>query len=444
MRSLRWTLPLVTCLTVFAAKSAWAVPAVTLSSAVVTRYASDKSTPYGCPGRNSQSNSCIVDGTSQGVGYHDCLDDTTLKFALTLTGVPDANYGMQIWAGTTDCTASGATNNATTGTCWPVAASPALGTQLTLFIRVADLVSSLGQAPPLPQTYDPNVTAATSCGSAAASSTTTTVTDDAGNSTATAGESTVTIYFMIFQNGQYTTPVSSANYSVKVKLVGPNACTNVVAGTGDGELVVTWDPPAGDTTVQGYNLYAAADGTVLGDAGQTVCTDASTGTELFDDAGNAVLDDAGNPIFVDDAGNPVTQDAGCTTTGPSTATCSGSSGSIDVSSISCPSGGDAGAAICSQVIGTTNSKGTISGLTNGTSYVVAVAAFDQFGNAGAVSNASCSTPQPIDDFWKIYNQDGGNASCALEVVGTRGGGAAAALMSIVGLVFLRRRRAARR
>ena len=344
MRSLRWTLPLVTCLTVFAAKSAWAVPAVTLSSAVVTRYASDKSTPYGCPGRNSQSNSCIVDGTSQGVGYHDCLDDTTLKFALTITGVPDANYGMQIWAGTTDCTASGATNNATTGTCWPVAASPALGTQLTLFIRVADLVSSLGQAPPLPQTYDPNVTAATACGNAAASSTTTTVTDDAGNSTATAGESTVTIYFMIFQNGQYTTPVSAANYPREGQARRPERVHERRRGNGRrrARRHVGRRPPATPRCRASTSTPRPTEARASATPVTTVCTDASTGTELLDDAGNPVLDDAGNPIFVDDAGNPVT-DAGCTTTGPSTATCSGSSGSIDVSGISCPSGGDAGA-----------------------------------------------------------------------------------------------------
>jgi hypothetical protein len=443
---LRWTLPLVTLL-LLGAETAHAAPTVAMSTVAVTRYAADQTTPYGCPGRNSQTNSCLVDGTSQGVGYHDCIDDTTLKFSITMTGVPDASYNLQVWAGTGDCTAAGATNNALTGICWPVHTGLQLATPQTIYVRVADIVSYLGQtAPNIPQQYTSGISAVDACNGAESSSGTTTVTDDAGNTTATAGESTVTVYFLVFQNGQ-PTPTSSASYGVKVKLVGPNAVTDLVAGTGDGEIIATWTPPAGDTTVTGFNLYAVPEGTTIGDGGtQTVCSDAQAGTQLLDDAGNPVLDDAGNPVYVDDAGNPVTQDAGCTTqtTGGSTATCSGTSGSVDVSSIECPSGGDAGAAICQQVIGTTNTKGAITGLSNGTNYVVAVAAFDQFGNAGAVSTAACAAPAPIDDFWKVYNQDGGSAFCALEVVGKRGGGVAAALMSLVGLVWMRRRRSARR
>lgn len=433
-----------------AAPARASVTSITLNPQV-TRVASDGTTTYSCPGRPSLAQDCAVNGAAQGIGYHDCVDDSELKFSLAIPGLPDSTVNMQVWAGTGDCTQAGATNNASTGICWPVAASPTLSNPLILTVRVADIVKNLGVAPP-PQVYTPAV-AATACGTAASNSTTTTVTDDAGNTTSTAGESTVTVYFMIFQNGQTgTAPLASANYSTKVKLVGPNACTNVTAGAGDGLLIVNWSPPAGDTTVQGFDLYASPSGAVTSEGGTTlVCDGGPGGTDLLDDAGNPVLDDAGNPILVDDAGNPVSADAGCVTENvpPATTTCNGSTGSIDVSNIVCGAGSsdggvalDAGgsAGVCAQINGATNAKGTISGVDNGTTYAVAVAAFDQYGNTGAVSSAVCDTPKPVKDFWTTYNEAGGNAFCALTVVGKHGSGVAAGLVSLVGVMWLRRRR----
>ncbi len=448
MRMLRWTLPVATSIALSSA-TAFATPTIALQpqpTPVVTRVDTSHVT-YGCPARAVQTNSCLVDGTSQGIGYPDCIDDTALSFQLAMTNVPDANYQLQVWAGTGDCTQQGATGNGSTAICWQVAPSPAMALVISPFyVRVADIVRWINVSPP-PQGYTQS-DALTACNAAKQQSGTTQVTDDAGNSTSTAGETTVTIFFLVFPSGAAGgTPAASASYPVKVKLVGPNAVSNLTAGAGESELVVTWTPPSGDTTVQGFDLFAAPSGssTGVGDGGQTVCSDASSGTELLDDAGNPVLDDAGNPVFVDDAGNPVAQDASvCTTTGPVVNSCSGTP-TFDPSGIRCKVS-DAGASTstnggyCSQVYGTTNSKGTIQGLQNGTQYDVAVAAFDQFGNSGAISQIVCASPAPIDDFWTLYNRDGGNAFCALGFVGTRGGGIAAALMSIVGALFIARRR----
>jgi hypothetical protein len=419
------------------AGSALATPTIALTptTPLVTRVASDGKTTYGCPERYTQTNSCLVDGTSQGVGYHDCVADTELEFSIAMTGVPDSGYNLQIWAGTGDCTQSGATNNASTGICWQVAASPTMATVISPFhIRVADLVRYINVTPP-PQSFSPS-DALTACNAARSQSSTTVVTDDSGASTSTAGVTTVTIYFLVFANGA-ATPTAQATYPVKVKLAGPNACTNVAAGAGDGELVVTWTPPSGDTSVQGFDLFAAPDGstTSLLDASVTTCNDASV--ELFDDAGNPILDDAGNPIFVPG-------DGGCTTTGPTANSCGGTP-SIDVSGITCSVNGDAGTVnanggVCDVIGGVTSNKGTITGLTNGTQYTAAVAAFDQYGNTGVISTAVCSTPAPINDFWTEYNKAGGNAFCALAFVGSRGGAVAAALVGIVGIIFVRRRR----
>ena len=434
------------------AGTALAVPTITLQpqpTPVVTRVASDEKTTYGCPDRYSQTNSCIVDGTSQGVGYHDCVADSELQFGLAMTNVPDANYNLQVWAGTGDCTQAGATNNPTTAICWQVAPSPQMATVISpFFIRVADLVRYInltGKG----QTYSRS-DAITACDDARTQTagSTTPVTDDAGNTTSTAGVATVTIFFLVFQNGQ-ATPIANAQYAVKVKLAGPNAPTNVAAGGGNGELVITWTPPSGDTTVQGFELFAAPNGTTtsISDASTTTCDASSVGTTELDDAGNVIVDDAGNPIYFDDAGNPLGPDAGCTTTGPTANSCGGTP-SIDVSGIACSvNNGDAGSTVsanggvCEVVPGITTNSHAITGLTNETQYTAAVAAFDQYGNTGAVATAStCSTPKPIDDFWSTYNQTGANAFCALAFVGSRGGAAAAALVGIVGIIFVRRRR----
>ncbi len=431
------------------AGSALAVPTITLTPAtpLVTRVDTNKN-PYGCPDRNAQTNSCIVDGTSQGIGFHDCIDDTSLSFSIAMTGVPDSGYNLQIFAGTGDCTQQGATNNASTGICWQVAPSPTMATVISpLYIRVADIVRYINVAPITTTGYTAS-DAVTACNDAKnqTSSSSTTVTDDAGNTTATAGETTVTIFFLVFANGA-STPTANAQYAVKVKLAGPNPVSDLAVGSGDSELIATWTPPSGDTTVQGFDVYAAPSGSLTSilDAATTTCDAASVGTTETDDAGNVLVDDAGNPIYFDDAGNVLGPDAGCVTVGPSTNTCNGTSGTFDISGISCRNSGDGGlvnsnGGMCTQVYGTTQNTATVMGLTNETNYVVAVAAFDQFGNAGNVSVADCSTPKPISDFWSIYNQDGGHAFCALSFVGSRGGGIAAAMLGIAGMIFVRRRR----
>lgn len=431
MRTLRFALPVASFLTLSAAPAHATVNTITVNTSAVVRDDST-GTLYECPARNAGNGAvgCIVEGKYQGIGFKDCSDDTELAFPVTISQLPDTTGNLQIWAGTGDCTQAGATNNASTGICWKVAPDVGnLQTVMSIVVRAADIVGQLGITPPA-QVYT-SAAPATACSNSAASTTTTT-TDDSGVSTTVAGESTVNIFFMWFLNGQSTPAFSAAAYPVKVKLTGPAQCTNVTAGSGDGLLLVNWTPPLGDTTIQGFNLYSAPSGTTGSEGGTiTICNDASQGTPELDDSGLPVVDDAGNPIYVDDAGNPVSQDAGCyqQSVPPGTNSCSNGAGTIDTTT-----------ATVTQINGNTNASGTIKGLQNGSSYDVAVAAFDQFGNAGQLSNVVCSSPAPIDDFWKIYNQDGGGAFCALEVVGKRGGGAAAALLSIVAMVFIRRRR----
>jgi hypothetical protein len=80
-------------------------------------------------------------------------------------------------------------------------------------------------------------------------------------------------------------------------------------------------------------------------------------------------------------------------------------------------------------------------------YNLVVAAVDGYGNIGPPSGEVCGKPEPIDDFWKIYRQDGGNAGgglCALEAVGARASSTAGILLVVGTSALLARRRTARR
>jgi hypothetical protein len=91
--------------------------------------------------------------------------------------------------------------------------------------------------------------------------------------------------------------------------------------------------------------------------------------------------------------------------------------------------------------------GTTGPLINGHQYAIAVAAYDDDGNVGALSNLGCQTPAPVTDFWDKFSEDGGLAGggfCTLQAPG------APTLGSLVGfgvgmtLVTYGRRRRRRR
>jgi hypothetical protein len=83
-------------------------------------------------------------------------------------------------------------------------------------------------------------------------------------------------------------------------------------------------------------------------------------------------------------------------------------------------------------------------LINGHQYAIAVAAYDDDGNVGLVSNLFCQTPEPVIDFWDRYEADGGKAGggfCALEGPGIPVAGSVFGMgVGAAALVFARRRR----
>jgi hypothetical protein len=64
--------------------------------------------------------------------------------------------------------------------------------------------------------------------------------------------------------------------------------------------------------------------------------------------------------------------------------------------------------VCSEFLGSTTRKTSISGLRNGVRYKFAVVAFDEFRNPSPVSAVACAVPEEVDDFWEDYKKSGGS------------------------------------
>lgn len=95
---------------------------------------------------------------------------------------------------------------------------------------------------------------------------------------------------------------------------------------------------------------------------------------------------------------------------------------------------------------TTGTEGNVTKLTNGKAYVVAVAAYDDVGNVGKLSELQCGTPAPVDSILRVYECKGGltESGCGFCSMGGDRGGGFAALVSgglvVLGLAARRSRR----
>lgn len=202
------------------------------------------------------------------------------------------------------------------------------------------------------------------------------------------------IYFLpVNSDGTTNTAVSAVKYSIKIDLLGPEPPTDLTAGIGESQLIVKFKGSISNDRT-GYRVYCD-DGTV---------TDAGAGA----DAGATV-----------DAGGE----------------CSSSlliPGEIPPASLSA----------CGSASGKTVTELGATSLDNGQSYVVAVSAVDQVGNAGELSELACGTPQPVTDFFEAYRDAGGKAGGGFCSVSRRSDaqGAWLGLLALAGLALSARRR----
>ena len=389
------------------------------------------------------------------VNFADCEADLKIKVQLSVVG-PFNNVNLQAWVGSTDC--SVITARQTPATCWRVSPliSSAVNPQV-IDIRVQDILTQLNAT-----TKDFTQVVV---GSEA----------DCHTQTST-GSTALSIYFF-FANSQGQPVGTPQSVPINVDTLAAGVGT-IKLEVGSGILYVNV-PPTTDTDTKGWNVYCdppkdpKADAAFEASTTTTPATTCDSSTTPVTPSTDAATDDAATDGAATDGAvtdGAVTDASTATDSSTTTASCpdagtgTSTAGSIPAechpsnvlasggSTISVTEAGTQatggvqkiipGAFLCGSV-DVTSTRIQIEGVTNGTLYDIAVAARDAVGNVGPLSNVTCDTPGPIDDFWDDYNNAHGAAggSCALEGAGMPAGTGALALgMMAAAIASARRRR----
>ena len=241
---------------------------------------------------------------------------------------------------------------------------------------------------------------------------------------------TIFIYGFVGVGNNGTPTVTATWTNGGYDLIGPTAPTTVGAQAADTELYMNWSQVV-DTDLAGYHIYCKApDGQTpnvgalsVGGAGSTggaasVGGVGSTGGAAS--TGGAIA--AGGGTSVADAGldyNPSCPDSQMY------------QGAFPTSDMH-PSGS------ATDKLAT---NGIANGLTNGTSYACAIAAYDTRKNDGPFSVVQCATPWYVDDFFSTYRRAGGKGGGGFCSIGHAGSAIGFAIpLAAIALLALRRRR----
>lgn len=305
------------------------------------------------------------------VSYADCVSDDVFSFPVNLTNlsVPSQVTSIEAWlteGGTNDCT---------------------LNSSRAGLVPVCKLVyqQAAGQSK--------SVIAKVPARDIANALTTTGCVDTGANTL----PREVRIYFLAIRSSTVGGDVPATDAVVfdktKVDLLGPTAPTDITVGIGENALILSYTPSTEQDTL-GYRFFC--------DTGEEAPEEDAGGGGA--DAGSDAAADAADAGDVGDAGEVA----------PSVGEFPGAA-SCPPSSVLIPGQLPAGRAACGS---SRSPKGVASGLTNGLESTVGVAAFDQVGNLGKLSDLVCGTPNPIDDFFKLYRQAGGQAGGGFCSVGS--------------------------
>jgi hypothetical protein len=443
-------------------------------------------------GGPASDNSCVSTRPQNlqplGISYQDCVDNQTLRFTVLVNGFT-GSQNLQVWASlSSDCT--GVTDRGGSGaaaaTCWRVAGdivAPTYNTATTVTfdVRVQDLVA-WQQHPPFPVPSGVDRAGSEAC-----------------NAQSSFAAVSMNVNFVpVDTSGNYAG--TAYQYQINTDMVGPPppAASGMGDTVGDTLINVTWTANSDADTI-GYDIFidplpgGASVEASASEAGQKlVCPDTGTPVPTGDDSsggladgddgstvdGSGILDattqdvasvpEASTPVdagcyTINVGGTPpasangyncndsilssgVTQDSGTTTTQPvyddagnliSEGGVVEGSGGISTIPMQYAVGVQNGLTVADKAVGSY----TITGLTNGVTYNVVVAAVDGYGNVGPPSAEVCDYPAPVNDFWQTYEGDGGGGGgfCALESVGA-GGGSIAGVGCVLGAAALMRRR----
>lgn len=366
--------------------------------------------------------------TPEAVNLQDCIDDQLIRFTLQMSGF-EANASVQVWASNSgqDCKAETARGGGVQ-TCWRAFPTDiALQTTVDVDIPVRSIMAG---APPF-SAQNPNATAE-ACGQV--------------------NLSTISVHFLYFAPGNLSQAAQAKTLGITVDTVGPKPPSGLKALPGDTRIQVSWvnisggsgdaSATGGLTELTGVKVYCDVAGT--GPSTSTpqsppACRDEPVDASV-DDSGDAAPDAATTVRVCEDGG---ATSAPATTSGCTTPNFIKSDGSKIFptaefnSKYECGSiAGNTGTTVVASSIGSAP-------LTNGTTYAVAVAATDKFGNVGELSDVICETPEVTTDFWGEYKSAGGQAGGGCSTSGSEvpiGGISALVVIVATAGSSLRRRR----
>lgn len=353
----------------------------------------------------------------EGVSYQDCKDDQRIVYALQMSGF-EVNANVEAWASVSGASCEQQTSRVgPTAVCWKLAASIPLSTINNVYLPVRTIMSGAGPGGATALDASENI-----CGQV--------------------DLTTIVVQFLYFKPGQPAVPAVKVPSEIRVDTVGPPAVNVTGILPGNGRVVVQFaavgtNSDAGGTGSSAGGVVEQAEIRVYCAPAETTSASPGTTTTVCNEV------DASDP-------DAAPEDAGCTevTTdgGASAAAACGSSAFVGADGQPVTPDAEFDAKYrCGRIIGPTGSSAageTLNGqpLQNGTTYAVAVARTDGFGNGGALSEVLCETPEETTDFWAGYrNANGQGGGCA-----TAGGGgsvAGAAITAFVVLAAGRRRRA---
>jgi hypothetical protein len=386
-----------------------------------------------------------------GISYGDCASDMTLQFSVLLDGFEGTDASVEVWASTTsDCVAQADRGiDATSAVCWVVSpglTEPDASGSTQLNVRVQDLVGAQSSPPSGADAGQLISQGAAAC-----------------TAQPTFAAVPMVIDFLAV-DGDGNVVGTPYRYSIDTDLVGPPAPGGLCETAGETLLNLSFSPNTDSDTI-GYDVYVDPvpsqvpknAGISLGSGSVVVCPDASssagdagcftlrTGTSLSADSGNCASSAVcGDSILA----GAVLPEAGDTPDEAGATNSEAGEGGVEVGGggiSSIPDGYLFDLSSGLTISDKSTAQYVVTGLVDYVAYNAVVAAVDGTGNIGPPSSEVCDYPEPVSDFWQIYEQDGGGKGgyCALESVGVGGTSMVGVGCAVVGVAIARRRQGRR-
>jgi len=288
------------------------------------------------------------------ISYQDCLNNENFVFPLNLSNI---NNPLEVWVGSDNCAElRGRADDH--GQCWLVQNVPSPDDPQTVSVPVRSVVNRDLAANTVPGPLGRDV---------------------CDNSDDENGDP-VTFYFMLVDGGKSIGSVAWNPTSVGgsgFDMVGPAPPGNITIGVGESQLTIGLEDLKEDTTRDGFEAFCVPEGTLAERPEFIPDADAGAGADAGVGGGSGGEDGTPAP-------------AACFTDVPR----GGLRPPLD-SQYRCGS-----ASTTAQVLKTKS-------LVNDTAYAVGVAARDDIGNTGNLSDIECGTPTYMDDFFEVYTRSGG-------------------------------------